>query len=120
MNSKHYHQGSRQADPFNAGHFQGQNRRAPLNHFAKTRIILGLCLVMGAGCMSVRAVDNPAQAAARAALVQKLNDLDQPQTMQTPRAPRVPRALRIPVSTNPSGIVVKQRRLYAAIGSEKC
>jgi len=86
-------------------------------------MLLSLCVVLGAGFISVRAADNPAQAAARAALVQKLNELDHPQVPPTPQAPQasqVPRALRIPVSTTPSGIDVKQRPIYAAISLGKC
>jgi hypothetical protein len=45
---------------------------------------LGLCILLGAGFISVRAADNPAQAAARAVLLQKLNDLDHPQTSVPP------------------------------------
>ncbi len=81
----------------------------------KTRIILGLCVVLGVGCISVRAADNPAQAAARAALEQKLNELHHPQTSQTPQTPRVPRALRIPVMGTPNGTVGKIRHIYAAV-----
>ena len=36
-----------------------------MDFFMKIRIALGLCLVLGAGFLSVRAADNPAQAAAR-------------------------------------------------------
>ncbi len=46
----------------------------------KIGIVLGLCILLGAGFISARAADNPAQAAARAVLLQKLNDLDHPQT----------------------------------------
>ena len=77
----------------------------------KTRIVLGLFILLGVGFISARAADNPAQAAARAALLQKLNELDRPQVPQTPRTPRV---RRIPISTTPSGIGGKQRHIYAA------
>jgi hypothetical protein len=83
----------------------------------KTRIVLGLFILLGAGFISARAADNPAQAAARASLVQKLNDLDRPQTLQTPR---VPRALRLPGSITPFGIEKKPRSVYAAISLGKC
>ncbi len=42
----------------------------------KSRIFLGLCIVLGAGCLAVRAADTPAQAAARVALEQKLSRSD--------------------------------------------
>jgi hypothetical protein len=42
----------------------------------KIRVALGLCVVLGAGFISVRAADTPAQAAARVALEQKLNHPD--------------------------------------------
>ena len=87
----------------------------------KTRIFLVLCILLGAGFISARAADasiqaaarvtdNPAQAAARAALEQKLNNLDNPQTSQTPK---IPRALRIPITVTPFGTVVKHRFIYA-------
>jgi hypothetical protein len=47
-----------------------------MDHFLKIRITLGLCVVLGASFNSVRAADNPAQAAARAALEQKLSQSD--------------------------------------------
>jgi hypothetical protein len=40
------------------------------------RISLGLCVVLGVICPSVRAADNPAQAAARVILEQKLSQPD--------------------------------------------
>ncbi len=46
----------------------------------KTKIYLGLCVVCIASCLSVLAEDNPAQAAARAALVKMLMDSNPPQT----------------------------------------
>lgn len=42
----------------------------------KTRILSSLCVVLVANCISVRADDTPAQAAARAALDQKFQQLD--------------------------------------------
>ncbi|MGA2788587.1 MAG: hypothetical protein ABSF60_13780 [Verrucomicrobiota bacterium] len=80
----------------------------------KTGILLGLCVVLGAGSISIRAADNPAQAVARAALEQKMNKLDHPPVPPAPPVPRLPRALRIPVSTTPAGIGMKQRYIYAA------
>ena len=55
-----------------------------LNRFMKNRIHLCLCVVLGASLISVRAADTPIQAAARAALEQKLYELDHPQAMQAP------------------------------------
>jgi hypothetical protein len=67
-----------------------------MDNFMKIRILFGLCVALGASFISVRADDNPAQAAARVALEQKLNDLDHPQT-QPP-----------PATNTPSGAVVVQ------------
>jgi hypothetical protein len=64
--------------------------------FIKIRIALGLCLVLGAGSIFLRAADNPAQAAARAALEQKLNQPDGSQT------------LSLPATNTPSVAVVEQ------------
>jgi hypothetical protein len=65
---------------------------------------------LGLGFISARAADNPAQAASRAALLQKLNDLDHPRTLVLPAPVRV----LVPVEVSPDGIVVKhQRRMYA-------
>jgi hypothetical protein len=113
----HSQQESRRTHPFNANHFQG-----------KTRIVLGLCVLLGTGLISVHAADGPApaaarvadtpvQATARAALEQKMNELNRPQTLQTPR---VPRALRLPGTITPFGIEKKPRSVYAAISLEKC
>jgi hypothetical protein len=55
-----------------------------MDNSMKIRIALGLCVVLGAGFISVRAADTPAQAAARAALVQKLNQPDDPPTQSLP------------------------------------
>jgi hypothetical protein len=48
------------------------------------QLILGLCVVLGVSAITVRAVDNPAQAAARVALEQKMYELDHPQTLLPP------------------------------------
>ena len=91
----------------------------------KARTLLGVCIILGAGLISVRAaqtparptgrmMDTPAQAAARAALQQKMNQLDNVQT------PTIPRGPRMPVTVTPSGIVVKHRAIYAAARLEKC
>ena len=40
------------------------------------QFILGLCVILGVSSISVHAVDNPAQAAARVALEQKMYELD--------------------------------------------
>jgi len=53
-----------------------ENRRAPRSQAMKIRIILGLCAVLAANCVSVQAADNPAQAAARMALELKLRQPD--------------------------------------------
>jgi hypothetical protein len=60
-------------------------KRIKMDHFLKIRITLGLCVVLGASFNSVRAADNPAQAAARAALEQKLSQSDawEPQSLTT-------------------------------------
>lgn len=62
----------------------------------KTKIILGLCLVLGMGSVPVFAFDNPAQAAARAALIQKLNQPDESQ------------ARSLPVTNTPAAALVEQ------------
>lgn len=51
----------------------------------KTKVLAGLLFVMAAGFFPVLADDNPDQAAARAALVKKLLELNQPQTQTPPR-----------------------------------
>jgi len=48
------------------------------------RLILGLCVVLAVSAISVRANDNPAQAAARVALEQKIYELDHAQTLPPP------------------------------------
>ncbi len=47
-----------------------------MKDFMNTKIIVGLCMVLGAGCLSARADDTPAQATAREALEQRLTELD--------------------------------------------
>src|SRR5664280_1480586 len=85
----------------------------------KTGIVLGLCILLGAGFISARAADNPAQAAARAALLQKLNEPDRPQTPVSPAPALTPTPATAP-SMAPSmapqqdtvpGIVVPHRRI---------
>jgi hypothetical protein len=85
----------------------------------KTRILMGLCVLLGAGSISIQAADLPSHSAIRATADQKIAEPDRPQTSQTSQtAPalqtqRIPRALRIPVISTPAGSIVKQRRLYA-------
>ena len=90
-----------------------------------TQILLGVCVILGAGFISVNAaqtparttgrmMDTPTQAAARAALQQKLNQLDNVQI------PTVPRRPRTPVTVTPAGIVIKHRAIYAANRLGKC
>lgn len=57
------------------------------DHVMKTRIILGLWVAVVASWVTVRAHDNPAQAAAREALEQKLRELDNPQIQPAPVTP---------------------------------
>jgi hypothetical protein len=85
----------------------------------KTTVILGLCILLGAGFISVRAADNPAQAAARAVLLQKLKELDHPQTPVPPAPALTPTPAPAP-SIAPSmapaqdalpGIVVPHRHI---------
>jgi hypothetical protein len=66
------------------------------------RLILGLCVVLGMSAISVCAADNPAQAAARVALEQKMYELDHAQTLPSP------------VQVTRSEAVVKQPVKYAA------
>ncbi|MGA2279816.1 MAG: hypothetical protein ABSG80_05890 [Verrucomicrobiota bacterium] len=65
-------------------HLHGRSRRTLLNNFVKNRISLSFSLslgvVLGAAFISVRAADNPAQAAARVALEQKMYELDHRQS----------------------------------------
>ena len=102
--------------PLMAGHFHG-----------KTAIVLGVCLVLGAGLISVaaaetpapapasaiREVDAPAAAAIPVITEPKANALNRPQ-MAPSRA-----SLRSPVLITPYGIEKKPRRIYAAVGVEK-
>ncbi len=62
-------------------------KRIKVDNFMKARIFLGLWVAFAAGFISLRADDTPAQATARAALEQKLNDLDTPQTQPAPGTP---------------------------------
>ena len=80
---------------------------------------MGLCILLGAGFISARAVDNPAQAAAREVLLQKLYELDHPQTPVTPAPAQAPTPAPAPLMT-PSmtpaqdtlpGIVVPHRHI---------
>ena len=61
-------------------HCKKENRRAHQFNAMTIRIFLGLCVILGASFISVRAGDTPAQAAARVALLQKMNELDNAQT----------------------------------------
>ena len=54
-----------------------------------TKVLVGLSFILVASLISVRAQDTPAQAAARAALIQKLAELEQPQTRR-PAQPAAP------------------------------
>jgi hypothetical protein len=80
-NNKHCKRESQPAHQFNANPIQ---------------FILGLCVVLGVSAISVQANDNPAQAAARVALEQKMYDLDHQQTLPV-------------VSVAPSQAVMKQQ-----------
>ena len=71
----------------------------------KIRIVLALWVLLGAGFISARADDNPAQAAARAALLQKMNELDHPQSL-VPSAPAL-----APGQITPSVIEVPHRHI---------
>jgi hypothetical protein len=59
-----------------------------MDHFTKTRIVLALCVVLGASSHSLHAADNPAQAAARTALMQRLSQPDGPQIQSLPATNR--------------------------------
>ena len=61
-------------------HCKKENRRAHQFNAMTIRIFLGLCVILGASFISVHAGDTPAQAATRAALLQKMNELDNAQT----------------------------------------
>jgi len=92
----------------------------PHSQHMKTKIVLGLIILLGAGFISARAADNPAQATARTALLQKLNEPAHPQTPPALQTPRLPRALQLPLQFTPSGIEKKPRCIYAAINLGKC
>jgi hypothetical protein len=53
-------------------------------YFMKITTFVGFCVALGASFISVRANDTPAQAAARTALEQKLNELSHPQIGPSP------------------------------------
>jgi hypothetical protein len=55
-----------------------------MDNVIKTGIYFGLWVAFAAGLISVRADDNPAQAAARVVLEQKLKELNNPQAPGTP------------------------------------
>jgi hypothetical protein len=55
-----------------------------MDNSMKIRIALGLCVVLGASFISVRAADTPAQASARVALEQMLNHPDNSPTRSLP------------------------------------
>jgi hypothetical protein len=59
-------------------------KRMKMDNFRKIRIALGLCIALSAGFISVRAADNPAQAAARVALERILNSSDDSQAKSLP------------------------------------
>lgn len=102
-NNIHCKKENRRAHQFNVNQLHGRCRKTSSNHFMKIRIVLGLCVILGASLIAVRAADTPAQAAARVALEQKLNELDHLQTSMPPA----------PVQITPSGILVKHRAIYA-------
>jgi hypothetical protein len=55
-----------------------------MDNSMKIRIALGLCILLGAGFISVQAADTAVQAAARSALIQMLNHSDDPPTRSLP------------------------------------
>jgi len=55
-----------------------------MDNFMKTRIALSLCVALGAGFISIRAADTPAQATARVALERVLNPPDDSQIRSLP------------------------------------
>ena len=67
----------------------------------KISVFIGLLFLVVASCLSVRAVDNPAQAAARAVLEQKLQALETP-PVQPPTAlpPKIVAPPIAPAATN--------------------
>ena len=60
---------------------ESQQQQAQQFNANPIQLILGLCVILGVSAISVRANDNPAQAAARVALEQKMYELDHPQTL---------------------------------------
>jgi hypothetical protein len=82
----------------------------------KTRITLGLCVVLGAGSISVRAADNPAQAAARAALEYKMSQPDawNPQSLTTITALTTPAVAATQPPVQPAGNVTATLSAKAA------
>jgi hypothetical protein len=58
-----------------------ENQQAHQFNANPVQFILGLCVILGVSSVSVRANDNPAQAAARVALEQKIYELDHAQTL---------------------------------------
>lgn len=72
----------------------------------KKIILIGMCIALGAGLVSVRATDTPVQAAARAALMQRLNKVEHPQAEPLPET-NTPSAAAEPVqpATNATAAV---------------
>ncbi len=64
----------------------------------KNTILIGMCIALGAGILSVRAADTPVQAAARAALLQNLNKVDLPQNEPSPETNTPPSTNTPPVT----------------------
>jgi hypothetical protein len=77
----------------------------------KTGIVLGLCILLGAGFISARAADKPAQAAARAALLQKLDELDHPQTLVPAATAQTPVSAPAPSPSIAPSMVPEQNAL---------
>ncbi len=77
----------------------------------KTGIVLGLCILLGAGFISARAADNPAQAAARAAVLLKLNEPDRPQTPVSPAPALTPTPAPAPSPSIAPSMVPEQNAL---------
>ena len=86
----------------------------PLNRFMKHKIFLGLCVVLGAGFISVSAADNPAQAACRAVLDQKLKQPNawepQPLTEET----SLPSVAMVASSVKPVASIARTDSVKAA------
>jgi hypothetical protein len=86
-------------------------KRMKMEIFMNIRILLALFVALGAGFMPVRAGDNPAQAAARAALEQKLSQPDawEPQSLKPLTTPSVT-VVEQPVksATNMTGAVAEK------------